>query len=85
MSLVLEIASHSPSRWSFAVLDLLSFLAAAPSLPSTLDILVLGKIEDLELQKTTLEANEKQSQEQEKKIQEQINSLTTALEEAKEQ
>ena len=31
---------------------------------------LLGKIEDLELQKTTLEANERQSQEQETKLQE---------------
>ena len=45
----------------------------------------MGKIEDLELQKTTLEANERQSQEQETKLQEHITSLTTALEEAKEQ
>ena len=46
---------------------------------------LLGKIEDLELQKTTLEVNERQSQEQETKLQEKITSLTTALEEAKEQ
>ena len=46
---------------------------------------LLGKIEDLELQKTTLEANERQSQEQEMKLQENITSLTAALEEAKEQ
>ena len=46
---------------------------------------MLGKIEDLELQKTTLEANERQSQEQEAKLQEHITSLTAALEEAKEQ
>ena len=45
---------------------------------------LLGKIEDLELQKTTLEASEKQAQEQETKLQEQISSLTTTLEEAKE-
>ena len=37
------------------------------------------------MQKTTLEAREKQSQEQEAKIQEQITSLTAALKEAKEQ
>ena len=37
------------------------------------------------MQKTTLEANERQSQEQETKIQEQITSLTAAFEEAKEQ
>ena len=46
---------------------------------------LLGRIEDLELQKTTLEENEKQSQEQEAKLQENITSLTAALEEAKEQ
>ena len=46
---------------------------------------LLGKIEDLELQKTTLEANERQSQEQETKLQDNITSLTAALEEAKEQ
>ena len=45
----------------------------------------LGNIEDLELKKTTLEANEKQAQEQEMKLREQISSLATALEEAKEQ
>ena len=44
---------------------------------------LLGKIEDLELQKTTLEVNERQSQEQETKLQEKIASLTAALEEAK--
>ena len=43
------------------------------------------RIEDLELQKTTLETSEKQAQEQERKLQEQITSLTTALEEAREQ
>ena len=31
---------------------------------------LLGKIEDLELQKTTLEASERQSQEQQTKLQE---------------
>ena len=46
---------------------------------------LLGKIEDLELQKTTLEENKKQAQEQEMKLREQISSLTTALEEEKEQ
>ena len=46
---------------------------------------LLGKIEDFELQKNTLEASEKQAQEQEVKFKEQISSLTTALEEAKEQ
>ena len=37
------------------------------------------------MQRATLEASEKQAQEQEMKLQEQISSLTTALEEAKEQ
>ena len=46
---------------------------------------LLGRIEGLEQQKTTLEASEKQAQEQELKLQEQISSLTTALEEAREQ
>ena len=46
---------------------------------------LLGRIKDLELQKTTLEANERQSQGQEAKLKEKITSLTTALEEAKEQ
>ena len=45
---------------------------------------LLEKIEDLELQKATLEESEKQSQEQKTKLQEHISSLTTALEEAKE-
>ena len=45
----------------------------------------MEKIEDLELQKATLEASEKQSQEQKTKLQEQITSLSTALVEAKEQ
>ena len=40
---------------------------------------LLGRIEGLELRKTTLEAREKQAQEQELKLQEQISSLTTAL------
>ena len=44
-----------------------------------------GRIEDLELKKTTWEANEKQAQEQERKLQEHISSLTTTLEVAKEQ
>ena len=44
----------------------------------------MGRIEDLELQNTTLEASEKQPQEQEMKLQEQISSLTTTLEEVKE-
>ena len=46
---------------------------------------MLVKIEDLELQKTTLEANEKQAQEQEERLQEQITSLTTTVQAAKEQ
>ena len=46
---------------------------------------LLGRIEGLELQKTTLEASEKQSQEQELTLKEHISSLTTALEEAREQ
>ena len=46
---------------------------------------LLDRIKDLELQKITLEANERQSQGQEEKLQEQITSLTAALEEAKEQ
>ena len=46
---------------------------------------LLDRIKDLELQKTTLEANERQSQGQEAKLQEQITSLTAALEESKEQ
>ena len=46
---------------------------------------LLGRIEGLELQRTTLEASEKQAQEQKLKLQEQISSLTTALEEAREQ
>ena len=46
---------------------------------------LLDRIKDLELQKTTLEANERQSQGQEAKLKEQITSLTTALEEAREQ
>ena len=46
---------------------------------------LLGKIEDLELQKTTLEASETKSQEQETKLQEHITSLSKALVEAKEQ
>ena len=46
---------------------------------------LLGNIEDLELQKTTLEMNERKYQEKEAKLQEQITSLTTDLEEAKEQ
>ena len=36
---------------------------------------LLGKIEDLELQKTTLEPSEKQAQEQEMKLQEKNSSL----------
>ena len=44
---------------------------------------LLGRIEDLELQKTTWEANEKKAQEQERKLKEHISSLTTALEEAR--
>ena len=46
---------------------------------------LLDRIKDLELQKTTLEANERQSQGQEAKLQEQTTSLTAALEEAREQ
>ena len=46
---------------------------------------MLGRINDLELQKTTLEASERQSQGQEEKLKEQITSLTTNLEEAREQ
>ena len=47
---------------------------------------LLGKVEELEeQQKIILEANEMHTQEQEKKHQEQISSLTTALEEAREQ
>ena len=46
---------------------------------------LIGRIEDLELQKTTWEANEKQAEEQERKLQEHISSLTTALETRKEQ
>ena len=46
---------------------------------------LLGKIGDLEQQKIALEANEQQAQEQERKLQEQISSLATALEEAREQ
>ena len=46
---------------------------------------LLGRIKDLKLQKTTLEANERQSQGQEVELKEQITSLTIALEEAKEQ
>ena len=46
---------------------------------------LMGRVEDLELHRTTWEANEKQDQEQERKLQERISSLTTALEEAREQ
>ena len=46
---------------------------------------LLDRIKDLESQKATLEMNERQSQEQEEKLQEQITSLIAALEEAKEQ
>ena len=46
---------------------------------------LLGSIEDLELQKNTWEANEKQAQEQVRNLQEQISSLTTTLEAEKEQ
>ena len=45
---------------------------------------LLGRIGDLELQKATLEEGERQSQVQKVEIKEQITSLTTALEEAKE-
>ena len=43
----------------------------------------MGRVEDLELQRTTWEENENQAQEQERKLQEHISSLTTALEEAR--
>ena len=46
---------------------------------------LLDRIKDLELQKATLETNERKSQAQEEKLQENITSLTVALEEAKEQ
>ena len=46
---------------------------------------LLGKIGDLEQQKTTLEAKEQQAQEQERKLQEHISSLATTLKEAREQ
>ena len=46
---------------------------------------LLGKIGELELQKATLEEFERQSQRQTLELKEQITSLTTALEEAKEQ
>ena len=46
---------------------------------------MLENIGDLEQQKTALEANEQQAQEQERKLQEQITSLTTTLEAAKDQ
>ena len=46
---------------------------------------LLGRIEDLELQKTTMEVNERQSQEQEEKLQEHITLPMAALEEDKEQ
>ena len=46
---------------------------------------LLGKVEELEeQQKIILQASELHTQEQEKKHQEQIASLTTALEEARE-
>ena len=47
---------------------------------------LLGKVEELkEQQKIIVQASELHSQEQREKHQEQISSLTTALEEAKEQ
>ena len=46
---------------------------------------LLDRIKDLELQKAPLEMNERQSHEQEEKLRQQITSLTTALEESKEQ
>ena len=47
---------------------------------------LLGKVEELEeQQRIILQANELHTQEQDKKHQEQIASLTTALEEAREQ
>ena len=47
---------------------------------------LLGKVEELEeQQKIILQASEMHSQEQKEKHQEQIYSLTTALEEAREQ
>ena len=46
---------------------------------------LLGKIGELELQKATLEESERQSQGQTTELKEQVTSLTTALEEAREQ
>ena len=46
---------------------------------------LLSKIGELELQKATLEESEKQSQVQATELKEQIASLATTLEEAKEQ
>ena len=46
---------------------------------------LLGRIRELELQKATLEADERQSQGKKVELKEQITLLTTALEEAKEQ
>ena len=46
---------------------------------------LLGRIKDLELQKTTLEEGERKSQVQKVELREQITSLTATLEETKEQ
>ena len=46
---------------------------------------LLGRIGELELQKATLEEYERQSQVQNTELKEQITSLKTTLEEAKEQ
>ena len=46
---------------------------------------LLGKIGDLEQQKTALESNEQQAQEQERNLEEKISSLATTLEEEREQ
>ena len=46
---------------------------------------LLGKIGELELQKATLEESERQSQGQTTELREQVTSLTSALEEDREQ
>ena len=46
---------------------------------------LLGKVEDLEQQKIILETSEMHAREQEKKLQEHVTSLTTALNVAREQ
>ena len=46
---------------------------------------LLGKIGELELQKATLEESERKSQGQTTELREQVASLTSALEEAREQ